>query len=64
MKQCVVVTYKNGTSINMDVPSEYYKNKYSKKSEKTRERLKSDYEGEKTIHKKRTASFSKNSPSN
>lgn len=34
MKQCIVVTYKNGTSINIDVPSDYYKNKYSKKSDK------------------------------
>ena len=34
MKQCVVIMYKNGTSVNIDVPTEYYKNKYSKNSEK------------------------------
>lgn len=34
MKQCIVITYKNGTSINLDVPSEYYKKKYSKSPEK------------------------------
>ena len=29
-----MIMYKNGTSINIDIPSEYYRNKYSKKSEK------------------------------
>ena len=33
MKQCVVVTYKNGSSINIDVPVLYYSEKYKKKSE-------------------------------
>lgn len=29
-----MIMYKNGTSINIDIPSEYYRNKYSKKPEK------------------------------
>lgn len=34
MKQCIVVTYKNGSSINIDVPDLYYSEKYKKKSSK------------------------------
>lgn len=34
MKRCIVVTYRNGSSINLDVPELYYKEKYSKKTEK------------------------------
>lgn len=34
MKRCIVITYKNGSSINIDVPDLYYQNKYSKKSNK------------------------------
>lgn len=33
MKRCVVVTYKNGSSINIDVPELYYQEKYKNKSE-------------------------------
>ena len=31
--QQILITYRNGTSINIDVPNNYYKNKYPKKSE-------------------------------
>lgn len=34
MKQCIVVTYKNGSSINLDVPELYYQEKYAKKPAK------------------------------
>ena len=33
MKRCIVVTYKNGSSINIDVPELYYQEKYKNKSE-------------------------------
>jgi hypothetical protein len=32
MAQYILITYKNGTSINIDVPNNYYKDKYPKKS--------------------------------
>lgn len=34
MKRVIVVTYNNGSSVNLDVPELYYKEKYSKKSDK------------------------------
>ena len=33
MKRCIVVTYKSGSSINIDVPELYYQGKYKNKSE-------------------------------
>lgn len=33
MKRCIVVTYKNGSSINIDVPELYYQEKYKNKSD-------------------------------
>lgn len=33
MKRCIVVTYKNGSSINIDVPELYYQEKYKNKVE-------------------------------
>lgn len=32
MKRCIVITYRNGSSINLDIPELYYKEKYAKKS--------------------------------
>lgn len=32
VKQSILIIYKNGSSINLDVPENYYQNKYSKKS--------------------------------
>lgn len=34
MKQCIVVTYKNGSSINLDVPELYYRETYKSKPDK------------------------------
>ena len=34
MKQCIVITYKNGSSVNIDVPELYYQEKYLKKPSK------------------------------
>lgn len=34
MKQYIVITYKNGISVNIDIPAEYYRKKYEKKPEK------------------------------
>ena len=34
MKQCIVVTYKNGSSVNIDIPELYYQDKYGKRSTK------------------------------
>lgn len=35
MKRVIVITYKNGTSINLDVPELYYQEKCSKKASQT-----------------------------
>ena len=34
IKRCIVITYRNGSSVNLDVPEMYYKEKYFKKSDK------------------------------
>ena len=39
MKRVIVITYRNGSSINLDIPEMYYREKYSKKSDKKLHRI-------------------------